>query len=202
MNNMMRILATVILIGFILFTSPIVVFKDIYRVQNPPVNPNSIDNVSMIPNQPSMIEEWVNNQIEYEYDFGTYGVFWYIPTPDEVLEKGRGDCKSRAILLASILEKKGVEYQLHISTFHWWVSYPEKKLSRYEKPEASVKEGENWKLPDIKSTLDRMWSVKDEYYSMTLVAMPLWKKIILIIGLTLIWLPKRFKKKLKSFLSK
>ncbi len=188
---MKRFIATIILVIFVLFTTPLVIFKDIYRVQNPPIKSGSINNVSSIPDHPSEIESWVNSRIEYEYDFGTYGVFWYVPTPEEILEKGRGDCKSRAILLASILEEKGIDYELHMSLFHWWVSYPDKELTRYEVPEASVKEGEDWRFPNVRETLDRMWEVKDEYYSMIWGLMPLWKKLVLVLGLVLIWLPRR-----------
>lgn len=193
---MKRFIATIILVIFILFTTPLVIFKDVYRVQNPPINPGSINNVSSIPDQPSEIESWVNSRIEYEYDFGTYGVFWYVPTPEEILEKGKGDCKSRAILLASILEEKGIDYELHMSLFHWWVSYPDKELTRYEVPEASVKEGEDWRFPNVRETLDRMWEVKDEYYSMIWGLMPLWKKLVLVLGLVLIWLPRRYREKI------
>lgn len=193
---MKRFIATIILVIFILFTTPLVIFKDVYRVQNPPINPGSINNVSSIPDQPSEIESWVNSRIEYEYDFGTYGVFWYVPTPEEILEKGKGDCKSRAILLASILEEKGIDYELHMSLFHWWVSYPDKELTRYEVPEASVKEGEDWRFPNVRETLDRMWEVKDEYYSMIWGLMPLWKKLVLVLGLVLIWLPRGYREKI------
>lgn len=193
---MKRFIATIILVIFVLFTTPLVIFKDIYRVQNPPIKSGSINNVSSIPDHPSEIESWVNSRIEYEYDFGTYGVFWYVPTPEEILEKGRGDCKSRAILLASILEEKGIDYELHMSLFHWWVSYPDKELTRYEVPEASVKEGEDWRFPNVRETLDRMWEVKDEYYSMIWGLMPLWKKLVLVLGLVLIWLPRRYREEI------
>ena len=193
---MKRFIATIILVIFVLFTTPLVIFKDVYRVQNPPIKSDSINNVSSIPDHPSEIESWVNSRIEYEYDFGTYGVFWYVPTPEEILEKGKGDCKSRAILLASILEEKGIDYELHMSLFHWWVSYPDKELTRYEVPEASVKEGEDWRFPNVRETLDRMWEVKDEYYSMIWGLMPLWKKLVLVFGLVLIWLPRRYREKI------
>ncbi len=190
---MKRVIATLILVLFVLFTSPITAIKNINRIQNPPIRPEQIKKPSKYPNNPEEVERQVKNEFEYQYDYGTYGVVWYIPTPKEVIREGKGDCKSRSLLIASILEKKGIEYNLHISMFHWWVSYPEKNLSWYEDPESSVKEGDKWQLPNVEKTLNKMIRVKDQYYEMLWVQMPNWKKITLIIGLMMIWGPKLIK---------
>ncbi len=41
--------------------------------------------------------------VEYDYDFNVYGVPWHFPTPAEVVEKKRGDCKSRMPAIRKIL---------------------------------------------------------------------------------------------------
>lgn len=182
----LRILLTFVLLFFILFTSPLVVLKDIQRIQNPPVDPAAV-NASHLSDDPREIEKHVKEKIQYEYDFSTYDVFWYIPTVEEIQEKNKGDCKGRAILLASILKSKNIPHELHVATFHWWVSYPTNKPTVYEDKSSSVKKGKEWHLPDISNTLEKMWDVRDQYYEMLWVAMPLYKKIILFAGILLIW---------------
>lgn len=196
LNKKWKTILTIILLFFILFTSPLIVYKDINRLGSPPINSQAVKSLDLPKtDKPYVYEAWVDEKIEYQYDFETYGVFWYIPTVDEVIEKGRGDCKSRAILLASILEAENINYTLHISPYHWWVSYPYNPETKYENPKTSLKTDENWKLPNILITIQDMWDVKDEYYQMIWVAMPLWKKLFLSIGLLSIWLPSLIRDK-------
>lgn len=170
-----------------------VVFKDITRLNSPPIDQNATKELNLPEvNEPYVYEDWVEEEIEYKYDFETYDVFWYIPTTDEIIEKGKGDCKGRAILLASIFEAKNISYELHISPYHWWISYPQNPENIYEEPDTSLRTGENWKLPDFLMTLQDVWDVKDQYYEMTWIAMPNWKKAILIIGSLGIWAPPTY----------
>lgn len=57
---------------------------------------------------------------------------WYCPTVDEVLERGTGDCKSRALVLASVLEAKDIPYQINLSPTHVWVNYEGKQDTSIE----------------------------------------------------------------------
>ena len=68
----------------------------------------------------------------YLYDWQTVGVPWYFPTTREVVEEGRGDCESRALVLASILEQKGIPWTLTMSIDHLWVDYPGKVPNEWE----------------------------------------------------------------------
>jgi len=52
---------------------------------------------------------------------------WYCPTIKKVLERGEGDCKARALVLASVLEAKNIPYQVHSSPIHVWVDYEGKQ---------------------------------------------------------------------------
>ncbi len=55
------------------------------------------------------IEAYVlDRQVPYAYDWQSAGVPWYFPTAAEALRAGRGDCESRALVLASILTAKGI----------------------------------------------------------------------------------------------
>ena len=51
---------------------------------------------------------------------------WSFPTAAEAVAAGSGDCESRALVLASVLEAKGIPYALRMSFDHIWVDYPGK----------------------------------------------------------------------------
>jgi hypothetical protein len=70
--------------------------------------------------------------VPYSYDWQTWGVPWYFPATEEVLRAGRGDCESRAVVLASILTAKGIPNELRVSLGHIWVDYPGKRPSELE----------------------------------------------------------------------
>ena len=57
---------------------------------------------------------------------------WYCPTVEQVLEKGEGDCKSRALVLASVLEAENIAYQIRLSPIHIWVDYEGKNETSIE----------------------------------------------------------------------
>lgn len=189
---MKRVLITVALILFVLFPSPFIISENYQRLQDPPIDPQSIENTSDIPDKPQKIERWVENNTEYQYDFKVHGSVWYIPKPEQTLKKGKGDCKARAILLASIFEKKGIDHELHISMFHWWVSYEDNNGTWSEDRSTSLKKGDEWTMPDLGRTIEKMWSVKEEYYKMIWSSMPNLRQLFLLTSLTYIWIPTKF----------
>lgn len=196
--NMKRILITIALIIFVLFPSPFIIYQNYHRLQNLPIEAQSIENTSDIPDKPQKIEDWVENNTEYQYDFKVHGSVWYIPTTEQTLEKGKGDCKARAILLASIFEKKDIDYELHISMFHWWVSYENNNGTWSEDRSTSLKEGDEWRSPDIIKTVKKMWSVKTEYYNMIWASMPDLRQLFLLTSLAYLWVPvKSYNKSVK-----
>ena len=86
-----------------------------------------------LPNNPRLIEAAVEQRIvPYAYDWQVNGVPWYFPTAAEAMREGRGDCESRAIVLASIFKAKGIPYQLRMSFDHIWVDYPGKRPNAIE----------------------------------------------------------------------
>jgi hypothetical protein len=86
-----------------------------------------------LPDDPRLIEAAVLGPlVPYAYDWQTASVPWYFPTTSEVLAAGRGDCESRAVLLASILTAKRIPYSLRLSFDHIWVEYPGKPATALE----------------------------------------------------------------------
>jgi hypothetical protein len=89
----------------ILFPNPLVLLIDVYRFFEMPTKPT--DDMQLVaaslPANGSAIEQYVDAHVHYTYDFQAYGVVWYLPTPSDVLKSQQGDCKSRAILTASLL---------------------------------------------------------------------------------------------------
>lgn len=173
-------------IFIILYPNPFLLFTSVERLSNPPVGSDLPLNVTKLSSDPREVEEFVANYIEYEYDFEVYGVPWYIPTPSEVIEKGEGDCKSRAILLASVLEEKGIPYSFRISPVHFWVDYPDKKetnfTKKYENASNALYSDGEWRLPELMELQAYYESWKSALWD----SMPLLRKILLVSGLVII----------------
>jgi Transglutaminase-like superfamily len=109
------------------YPNPWVFCRNFLRYARFPVDPTVIRRVPFrVPRQPAAIEQAVLRNVRYEYDWRQYGVPWYVPTAAEVAASGRGDCESRAVLLASLLTARGVPYRVRASLVHIWVEYPGK----------------------------------------------------------------------------
>jgi hypothetical protein len=99
-----------------------------------PINSDCIKEISdSLSENPQLVDEWIEKNIQYDYDWNVYRVPWYLPTPKEILSKGKGDCKSRAIIFASILEEKGIPYEIRLSPVHVWIDYEGKQMEEFEK---------------------------------------------------------------------
>lgn len=68
------------------------------------------------------VEAHVVHAVPYAFDWETWGVMCYIPTVDEVFERGREDCDGRAVLAASLLRHMGYEAWLVADVKHMWVA--------------------------------------------------------------------------------
>lgn len=92
-----------------------------------------------LPNDPRKIEQIVLDRIvPYAYDWQVNGVPWYFPTTREALAAGRGDCESRALVLASILKAKHIPHRLLMSFDHIWVDYPGKTSNPMENSAVAI----------------------------------------------------------------
>jgi hypothetical protein len=109
---------------------------------------------------------------------------WYFPTVEKVLEKGEGDCKARALVLASIFELQNIPYRINCSPIHIWVEYEGKKETSVENarvkfyqqdPETGKK---FFQIPEVD-----LGEVMDSFWQGFWHPMPDGRKTLLILGL-------------------
>jgi len=67
------------------------------------------------------VENFVYDRVPYEWDWNTWGMADYLPTVDEVLEKGKEDCDGRAVVAASLLSGLGFKAEIVTDFAHVWV---------------------------------------------------------------------------------
>jgi transglutaminase-like putative cysteine protease len=117
-----------------LYPDPGVLVESTRNLLQPRIQPQAVAALAAtMPNDPRVIEQRVLDQVvPYAYDWQTAGVPWYFPTTAQALQQGRGDCESRAVVLASILAAKHIPYQLRMSFDHIWVQYPGKQPNALE----------------------------------------------------------------------
>ncbi len=84
------------------------------------------------------VERFVLQQIPYEWDWNTWGVSDYLPTVEEVMEKGKEDCDGRAVIAASLLRRFGYKAELVSDFAHVWVKTDEGELMGPGKSQAIV----------------------------------------------------------------
>jgi hypothetical protein len=140
--------------------------------------------LSDLPSDPVAIEKAVLTRISYRHDWELYSMPWYCPTIEEVLERGEGDCKARALVLASVLEAKNISYQVHSSPIHIWVDYEAKQETSIENAQVEFYQydpetGERqFQIPHI-----GLGKVMDSFWQAFWNPMPDGRKALLISGL-------------------
>jgi len=156
----------------------------IHRFINPDVNPGAVELIlDDFPSDPVAIESAVRTRISYRLDWELYKMPWYFPTVEEVLKRGEGDCKARAMVLASVLEAKGIPHQLNSSPVHVWVDYEDKQETPYENPQVKFyhydpETGERrFQIPDI-----GLGRVMDSWRKQLWTPMPTDRRVLLISG--------------------
>jgi hypothetical protein len=125
----------VLWILFVLYPNPLNLIISLQRVFNFDSDPGAVEfMLNDLPSDPVAIEEVVLARIPYRHDWKVYGMPWYCPTIEEVLEREplEGDCKARALVLASVLEAKNISYQVNYSPTHVWVNYEGKQETPIE----------------------------------------------------------------------
>jgi hypothetical protein len=124
----------------VLYPNPLMLYVSAQRAWSPPVDPQAVRHLAeKLPDQPRAIEAAVNTTlVPYAVPWEIQGVPWYFPSAAEVLESGRGDCQGRAVVLASILQAKGISYRFVGSFDHLWIDYPGKHATVLENPSAAV----------------------------------------------------------------
>lgn len=176
---------------FLFYPNPLLLGAGVYRLFSPPVNPDAMEEFlhsappELLEHEDlSLLEKYVLQELPYSLDWELYGMPWYLPTVEEVLERKAGDCKGRALVLASLLEAMEVTYQWNISPFHVWVSYEGKLFTSIENPGVSffADDGEvrTWQLPDVEPGETLKW-----YRKQLWDPMPLSRKLNLYLALYL-----------------
>jgi len=97
----------VLWVVLILYPNPLSLAVSVQRLADPRVDPAAVQTLAeSLPSEATAIEKAVLDSVPYSYDWKVYAMPWYFPTVDEVLEKGRGDCKARAIVLPPSSKRK------------------------------------------------------------------------------------------------
>jgi hypothetical protein len=122
----------------VLYPDPSLLVRSITNITHPNIDAAAVQGIAAsLPNDPRLIERAVLTSIvPYAYDWQVDSVPWYFPSTAEALASKRGDCESRAIILASILKAKAIPFQLLMSFDHIWVEYPGKTANPLENENA------------------------------------------------------------------
>ncbi len=170
---------------FILYPNPYRLVVSGYRMIKPATNPAAITLLAQrAPWDPREIEEFVLEEIPYQYDWQTYGMPFYFPTAAEAMAKATGDCKSRFVILASLFEARGIAYKQSFSLSHFWVDYEGKEETGIERSENAfllrTEEGVKIQVPkeDLKDSFDVL---KEGFWDY----MPLNRKILFLMDFPL-----------------
>ncbi len=168
----------------VLYPNPLRLATSFGRLATLSIDPAAVESLAAdLPSDPAAIEQEVLRRIPYRYDWQVYGMPWYFPTVDEVLKNGAGDCKARAIVLASVLESKGIPYKINSSPIHVWVKYEGKAANSLENPGAGFYEvdpetgARSLRLPSIDFT-----EVVETTWQGFWPPMPLARKVLLLSG--------------------
>jgi len=148
-----------------LYPNPWRLVTGVKRILDPHTDPAAVASLAQsMPEDPALIEQDVLKLIPYSYDWNSYGMPWYCPSVREALDKGKGDCKAQALVLASILEAKGIPNRIVWSLEHVWVDYPGKEATNIEKDPIFKKDSETgkelWSLPHVppQDILRELWT--------------------------------------------
>jgi hypothetical protein len=170
---------------FVLYPNPLNLIISIHRVFNFDADPGAVESMlNDLPSDPVDIEKAVLARIPYRHDWEVYGMPWYCPTVEQVLEKGEGDCKGRALVLASVLESENITYHIRLSPIHVWVDYEGKNETSIENAQVEYYQydpqtGERrFQIPHI-----ALSEVIDSFWEAFWDPMPDGRKALLISGL-------------------
>jgi hypothetical protein len=170
----------------VLYPNPLNLIISIQRVLNFDADPGAVEfMLNDLPSDPVAIEKAVLAKIPYRYDWELYNMPWYCPTVEQVLERGEGDCKGRALVLASVLEAENITYQIRLSPIHIWVDYEGKNETSIENTQVEYYQydpqtGERqFQIPHI-----RLNEVMDSFWQSFWNPMPDGRKALLISGLS------------------
>lgn len=189
-------------VGAVVYPDPRPFFSSVARLKNPPVDASAAaEMAATLPDDYKVVEEHVKAYVPWKPAWTIYGLPWYFPTVPEVIVDKAGDCQAQAVLMASILEAKGMPYTLRYSFDHVWVDYLGKEVTALEDPATSfvADEGEGW-LAGLPEKFPIVTIVKQRVaYHWT--PMPFVQKLLIVLGVAVIigYGERRFFGRLRRF---
>ena len=177
-----------------LYPDPGMLLRSIRNTARPQIQPEAVAGLARrLPNDPRAIEAYVlDRQVPYSYDWQSAGVPWYFPTTAEALRAGRGDCESRAVVLASILTAKGIPNELRLSFDHIWVDYPGKQSNALENAGVQFAGSQNGRFFIHWPKDFRLGQEIQDQLAIYWTPAPAWRVLLLVAGLSLIMLWNAF----------
>lgn len=171
---------------FAMYPDPAVLVRNFARYRDLPIDPQLEQRKHWeLPRDPGTIELFVDSLLLSRPDWPLFRVPWYVPTAAEAADMTHGDCEARALVLASLLEGKGIPYEIRASFSHIWVDYEGRVARPGESGELAYLRGEP-------GALSMRWPESVDWRSFLAAqrgqlwdAMPLARKAIWILGL--IW---------------
>jgi hypothetical protein len=185
-RSLLRLLFAIIWILLTLYPNPLLLARSIAHALHPPIDPAAVREwAEQLPDDPVEIERRVLDQyVPYSVPWQTYGVPWYYPTTAEVVALGSGDCQARMLVLASILEAKGIPYHLRASLDHIWVEYPGKQPNALENGSIALMQDGRLSIPE-RWDWRESYRIEKEYFW---DAMPIGRKLLFGgLGVILLW---------------
>ena len=170
---------------FVLYPNPLNLIISVHRIFSPDVDPGAVESMlEGLSSDPVAIEKTVLARITYNYDWEVHGMPWYFPATKVVLEKEKGDCKARALVLASIFEAKNIPYYFNCSPIHMWVEYEGKMETSIENPKVKFYQRDPetgkrfFQIPEIE-----LGEVMESFWRSFWNPMPEGRKALLFFGL-------------------
>jgi hypothetical protein len=183
-----RLLLALVVLFVVLYPDPRLLVRSVRHLQRPPVDAVAVAGIAKrLPDDPREIERIVLDRIvPYGYDWQVSGAPWYFPTTAEAVRARRGDCESRALVLASILQAKGIPHHLMMSFDHIWVDYPGKQANAMENSAVAFADQKDGRFSFGWPAQFHPWQEWKDQLAIFWVPMPPLRKALLFLGLLLV----------------
>jgi len=182
------LLAALVWTLFVCYPNPAVLVRNLLRYRHFPVDPQLEKRTGWaLPEKPGSIETFVEGVIVPTSDWKLYRVPWFMPAPSDVIQTLRGDCESKAVVLASLLAGKHIPYEIRASFNHIWVDYAGRRPRPGETRDIAyldAKDGGGFRIhfPSRADWRQALAVQKEQLWE----AMPLARKALWFLGL--VWL--------------
>ncbi len=130
------------------------------------------------------VQEFVYQEIPYGWDWEVWGAVNYVPTVEEVIERGREDCDGQAVVAAAILRERGIPADLVGDPRHMWVRTPYgETMNPLEDP--VFEPGEFGML------INWIRLINFRALAFGIYVFPFWREVIVLLALVVLTMPER-----------